>query len=391
MDAERAIVHLNVADFAVAVERAMDTRLATRPLMIAPRGTTRAVVYDMSQEAYLAGVRKGMPLFQALRRCPEAHVLSPHRDRYERAMGAVLKQVLPYSPLIERGEDDGHLFVDVTGTSRLFGPAIDVAWRLQRQVKKDLGLAPIWSVAPNKLVAKVATRLVKPLGEYTVGAGEEENFLAPLPVYLLPGLEPFDLSRFRSLNLTIVDQAAALTLPQLQVPFGKRAPFIYETLRGIDVSPVRPVNSTPPKVAVSHAFDTDTNEEMLIEAALYRLVEQAGRKLRDRRLAARRLGLFLDYADGVRRIRSAGVRPPSANDFTLFEQARAVLTCAWTRRVRIRSIKLVLDRLTFPPAQRSLFPGEEKETQKRTHLVSALDTIRDRFGEGAVCVGRLAG
>lgn len=85
------------------------------------------------------------------------------------------------------------------------------------------------------------------------------------------------------------------------------------------------------------------------------------------------------------------MRPPSANDFTLFEQARAVLTCAWTRRVRIRSLKLVLDRLTFPPAQRSLFPEEEKQIQKRTHLVSALDTIRDRFGEGAVCVGRLAG
>lgn len=389
MRSERAIIHLNVADFAVAVERIIDTRLATRPVIIAPRGTTRAVVYDMSQEAFLAGVRKEMPLYRAMGRCPEAQVLPPHRDRYERAMGSLLKQVLPYSPLIERGEDDGHLFVDVTGTSRLFGPSIDVAWRLQRQIKKDVGFVPIWSLAPNKLVAKVATRLVKPLGEYMVGAGEEAAFLAPLPIYLLPGIESFDLTRFRSLNLARVDQATALNPAQLQVPFGNRAPFIYETLRGIDSSPVQRVESVPPRVSADHAFDTDTNEETLVEAALYRLVEQTGCKLRKRRLAARRVGIFLDYSDGLRRIRSAGVKPASANDITLFEQARIVLQAAWTRRVRIRFMRLMLDRLTFPPAQRSLFPEEEKTTQKRTDIASALDTIRDRFGEGAVWVGRL--
>ncbi len=387
---ERAIIHLNVADFAVAVERSLDARLATWPVIVAPRGATRAVVYDMSQEAYLAGVRKGMPLSRAMRRCPDARVLSPHRDRYERAMAELLRQALPYSPLVERGADDGHLFVDVTGTSRLFGPSIDVAWRLQRQTKKDLGLMPIWSVAPNKLVAKVATRLVKPLGEYAVGAGEEAAFLAPLPIYLLPGMEPSDLFRFRSLNMVRVDQATALTVPQLQVPFGSRAPFIYELLRGIDPSPVQSVDSASPRVSLDHAFDTDTNAVTILEAALYRLVAQAGRKLRDQRLAARRLGVFLDYSDGVRRIRSAGVRPASANDITLFEQARAVFQTAWTRRVRIRALRLVLDRLTFPPAQRSLFPEEERILQKRTGLVAALDSICDRFGEETVWMGRLA-
>ena len=64
--------------------------------------------------------------------------------------------------------------VDVTGTSRLFGPAVDVAWRLGREIRRDMGLEPIWSVGPSKLIAKVATRLVKPRGEYIVGAGEEE-------------------------------------------------------------------------------------------------------------------------------------------------------------------------------------------------------------------------
>jgi len=386
---ERFIIHLNVADFAVAVERGLDRRLEGRPVIIAPPGAVRAAVYDMSEEAYRTGVRKGMPLSRALRRCRDARVLPPHTERYERAMDALLRQALPCSPLVERGEDDGHLFVDVTGTGRLLGPPMDVAWRLQRRIRTDLGLAPIWSVAPSKLVAKVATRLVKPLGEYAVGAGEEEAFLAPLPLALLPGLEAADLIRLRSLNLARVHQAVALEPDQLRVLFGNRASFLYETLRGVDSTPVMPAGSAPPRAVAEHTFEGDTNDGEVLERALYRLVEQAGRALRDRRLAARRIGIRVDYSDGVRRIRSAGLRPASANDITLFEQARAVLRSAWQRRVRVRYLRLICDRLTFPPAQPSLFMEERQAQEKRTALVSALDAVRDRFGENSVGWGRM--
>src|SRR6056297_2670586 len=153
----RAVIHLNVADFAVAVERLKDPNLKDRPVIIAPGGAKRAMVHDMSEEAYQAGVRKGMPLRRAQRICRDAAILAPHTDRYERAMRALFREALPYSPLIESGETDGHLFIDVTGTSRLFGPAKDTAWRMYRQIRTRIGLAPIWAVAPNKLVSKVAT------------------------------------------------------------------------------------------------------------------------------------------------------------------------------------------------------------------------------------------
>ena len=166
---ERKIIHINVADFAVAVERVLDARLCRRPVIIAAEGAARSAVYDMSDEAFGAGVRKGMLLRRAKRRCPEAAVLLPRPHRYERAMKDLFRRALPFSPRVEPGERDGHLFLDATGTGRLFGPAVDVAWRLQRQVRSDMGLDPIWSVAPNKLTAKVATRLVKPTGEYVVG------------------------------------------------------------------------------------------------------------------------------------------------------------------------------------------------------------------------------
>jgi DNA polymerase-4 len=385
---DRSIIHLNVADFAVAVERAIDRRLAGRPVVIAPEGAARAAVYDMSEEAYRAGVRKGMALGRAARLCRDACILPPHPERYEQAMGALLQRALPYSPRIEAGDSDGHLFIDATGTGRLFGPPMDVAWRLRREIRSSLCLAPIWSVAPNKLTAKVATRLVKPEGEYIVAAGEEQAFLAPLGLGVLPGIEREDLIRLHEFNLTRVHEVAALGLEELRVPFGSRAMFLYETVRGIDPSPVPAVGEKPAAVASGHAFATDTNDTGVLLAALYRLIEQAGGELRRRRRAAQRVAVALDYSDGVRCVRQAAARPATANDITLFEAARKAFFLAWVRRVRVRHLRLVCDRLVFPPAQLALFGDDRQQAEKRDRLIGALDAVRRRFGGDALRVGR---
>ncbi|MGE5256952.1 MAG: DNA polymerase Y family protein [Hyphomicrobiales bacterium] len=385
---DRAIIHVNVADFAVAVERAIDRRLAGRPVVIAPEGAARAAVYDMSEEAYRAGVRKGMLLGRAARLCRSARILPPRPERYEQAMRALLEQALPYSPLIEAGEVDGHLFIDATGTGRLFGPPMDIAWRLRRQVRAHLGLAPVWSVAANKLVAKVATRLVKPDGEYFVAAGEEEPFLAPLPLALLPGIEREDLLRLREFNLTRAGEVTALRLEELRVRFGNRAMLLYEVVRGIDPSPVLAVGEKPPKVTTEQVFGTDTNDAEALQAALYRLAEQAGAELRRRRRAAQRVAVLLDYSDGAHCARQAAARPATANDIALFEIAGRAYARAWVRRLRVRRLRLICDRLVFPPAQLELFPAERRRLDQRDQLIPALDAVRRRFGGNALQVGR---
>jgi len=384
----RSIIHLNVADFAVAVERAVDPRLNRCPVVIAPEGAARAAVYDMSNEAYMAGIRKGMALRRAVRLCKDVRILPPHPDRYELAMRDVFKRALPYSPLIETGEDDGHLFMDATGTSRLFGPPRDVAWRLRRQIKTDLGIDPIWSVASNKLVAKVATRLVKPHGEYVVAPGEEEALLAPLPVSLVPGIEHPDQLRLREFNLTHAFQIAALSLEQLELPFASRALLLYEAVRGIDPSPVLPAGQKPPKITADYEFGNDTNNAHTLETVLYSLVEQVGSRLRRRRRAARRIAIILDYSDGMRRARQLAVRPATANDLTLFELACRTLRLAWTRRVRIRHLRLICDRLVFPPTQLELFAADYKADEKRCGLITAIDAVRRHFGNEAIRMGR---
>jgi DNA polymerase-4 len=382
---------LNVADFAVAVERVVDARLRERPVLVAAQGGSRAAVFDMSDEAYLAGVRKGMLLRQARKFCRDARIVDPHPTHYERAMQAFSKIALPYSPLLEIGEANGHLFVDLTGTSRLHGPPPDVAWRIRKAVLSDLGLEPIWSVAPNKLVAKVATRVVKPVGEYIVEPGEEEAFLYPLPLHLLPVLERDDLLRLREFNLTRIVQAAAWSLEQLLTAFGAKGRDLYRAVRGVDDSPVLPVGRKPPSVRLEHEFDEDTNDRAVVEAVLYKLVERAGFDLRERSRAARRAVVGLEYSDGGRLLRQRADRAGTNGDAGLFGLAKGALDLAWVRRVRLRRIGLVFDRLIYPPAQLELFP-EVEETKPAggppPELLPALDQIRRKFGANAVGWGR---
>jgi DNA polymerase-4 len=384
----RSIVHLNVADFAVAVERVVDARLRERPVMVAAPGRGRAAVYDMSEEAFQSGVRKRMLLRQAQKLCKDAQVVPPHPGQYERAMGAFLSHVRPYSPLIEHGDGDGHVFVDLSGTGRLFGPARDVAWRVRRGVKGDLGFDPIWSLAPNKLVAKVASRLVKPDGEYIVHPGDEATFLQPVPLHLLPGLERDDLTRLREFHLTRVGEAALWTPHQLSVVLGRRGRDIHQTLLGVDQSPVLPLGVQSPSVRMDHEFAEDTNDVKVVEAALFKLAELIGSTLRERGRAARRIGVALDYSDGVRIIRQRTHGSGTANDFRLYALARSALELAWQRRVRIRHVRLICDRLVYPPAQMSLFPDDDPTSSRLDNLTSALDRIRQRFGRNTIQVGR---
>ena len=385
---ERAVLHFNVADFAVAVERVTDSSLRGRPLIIAPLQAARAVVYDMSEEAYGEGVRKGMPLRQATRICRGVELLAPRVNLYQKAMQAFLKELQSYSPLIECGQADGHFFVDVTGTHRLYGPAPDVGWRVRRHARESLGINPIWTLGTSKLVSKVASRLVKPVGEYIVTAGDEEIFLAPLPIHLLPGLSSKELQKLLEFRLTTIGALAKLNRNQLMVPFGSRCDYLHAASRGVDDSRVcRPATETE-SIDFEHSFADDTNDQRQLEGVVATLVSRAGFQLRTQLQVARRVGIWLRYSDGGHVVRQASCKVGTSGDFLLHELALTALQRAWIRRTRIRSCRLVCDRLQRQSPQLSLFPEPANRQLQQKKVTGAMDTLRRRFGHGVIGVGR---
>jgi len=381
---ERSVIHFNVADFAVAVERVADSGLRQRPLIIAPLQAARAEVYDMSEEAFREGVRKGMALRQAAKLCRGAVLLPPRPVLYQRAMAAFLKVVQNYSPFIECGSEDGHLFVDVTGTHRLHGPPPDIGMRVRRHVRTHLGINPIWTLATSKLVSKVASRLVKPVGEYIVSPGEETLFLAPLPVAFLPGLTRHELKKIKEFHLKTIGALAALSRQQLMVPFGSRSDYLHKISQGIDESVVTAPSSATQVVDCEYSFADDSNDHEEVEAVVVDLVGRAGFDLRTGRQLARRVGISLRYSDGTHVVRQASCRLGSNNDFILSGLALTALQRAWVRRARIRSCRLVCDRLQKQSPQLQLFPDKRDKEQHQEKILDAMDTIRNRFGHGAI-------
>ncbi|MFW5930749.1 MAG: DNA polymerase Y family protein [Desulfosalsimonas sp.] len=388
----RAIVHINVADFAASVEQRADPRLKRRPLIVAPYTGARAPVYDMSEEAYQAGVRKAMPVFRARRMCRDAVVVPPSPELYDRAMKALFREVSEFSPLAESGDADGHFFADVTGTGRLFGPPHDAARRMYLRIRECFGLRPVWSVAANKLVSKVATRVVKPVGECVVGQGEEPAFLSPLRVSLLPGITAADTGRLRDFNLERVGQVAALSFEDLETIFGRRAGFIHDSVRGIDTSRVLPARQKPRKISAFCRFSSGIAAADAAERQICGIAEKLGAELRSRGRAAGSLVIAAEYADGLHCFRRMSLEPPSADDITLFETCRALLKKAWLRRVRLNSVCVSCPNPVAPQVQMELFSQNVKIREKRNALAYAADRIRERFGNNAVFMaGTFAG
>lgn len=390
MNRQRSIIHLNVADFAVAVERVVDSSLRTRPVIVAPLQAARAAVYDMSEEAYGEGVRKGMLLRQATRLCRTASILAPRTDLYRTAMTAFVGEARGYSPVVEYGAEDGHLFLDVTGTHRLFGTPPDVGWRLRKQVREKLRIDPIWSLAANKLVSKVASRLVKPVGEYIVGPGEEEPFLAPLPLSLLPGMARGEMRCLQACNIRRIGQLAALDRSQLYAVFGTRAEVLYQISRGMDTEPLQVSGSQAPVISLEHVFADDTGERRLLEGVVSSLAVRLGMQLRQSRMVGRRMGLVLHYTDGSRTTRQATVKDGTSDDDRLRDMAVLALGRALTRRVRVRSCRLVVDRLRRRSPQLPLFAETAGVDRKQQQLGRAMDLVRQRFGAEAVGFGSQA-
>ncbi len=377
----RSIIHLNVADFAASVEILLSPGLKGYPVVIAPVGTPRAVVYDMNDTAFNQGICKGMPLSRARQRCRDITILPPRFNRYERVMTAICHQALALTPVVESGIRDGHFFLDITGTSRLHGPPADVALQLKNRIHKHIGLDPIWSLAAGKLVAKVATRLVKPRGEYIVKPGDEADFLAPLPLHLIPGLGHDDLQKLSAFNLTTISQVRALTLDQLYIPFPRRAKTIHDLVRGMDTDPVVPDRTDT--IRTDHECSTDTNDAGLLQNIVCTLSGKIGARLRHRALAAGNLCLDLSYTDGIQSRACRTMQTPTANDMVLYKTAIRLLNQAQTRRVGIRHLALTC-RKPVPAITQLLLFEESAREQKQLTVLTAMDSIRKRFGSGAV-------
>jgi DNA polymerase-4 len=383
---EREIIHLGVAAFPVAVERVIHPELRGRAVVVASLGAARSIVMSLSSEAWDSGIRKGMPLSKAMRRCRNAAVVPPNEPLYLRASRAIFRVLEGFSPVFEPS-GHGHVYLDVTGTGRLLGPPRDTAWKAQKEIRRQLHLDASLGVASNKMVSKIASEVTRPYGLRDVPHGDEPSFLSPLPVHLLPGIGPQTEGQLKDLNIRIIHDIASMKLEYLALAFGRFGFALYQRARGIDRTPVNPLRSIP-VLEFEKVLPEDSNDYALLERVLFDLCESVGQKLRQNRQRAGRLELRIRYADYREDGRKLKMRSPLQSSAALYRHMQPVLARILGRRTRVRSMHLQLADLSFGSAQLDLFADPVSE--RHSKLEHALDTLRHRHGKLVVVRGNAA-
>ncbi len=364
----------------------MAPALRTRPVAVAPPGADRAVILALSAEARRAGITRGMPVRAARKLCPDLILLPPNPRLYARASRALHQILQIYAPVIEpRGY--GHAFLDLTGTGRLFGPAVDVAARVQREVRERLRLPVSVGVATNKMVSQTAVKSDRRAGgPVHIPGGDESVFLAPLPVEVWPEVPDRIRSRLDDYQLELIGEVAAIPERALCAVFGTAGRILRARARGIDPRPVLPP-ARQAEFYLAHTLATDTNDLVILHALLRAMSERLGSRLRRRGLTAGRLRVEATYADHTSVTRALPLSAVTL-DIELWDAARRAFALANSKRLAVRAVALTLDRLEEAEGQLDLWTPPPPR-RPAAPLQIALDRIRRRYGVRAISPARL--
>ena len=374
-----SIVHINITDFAAAVAIAKQPRLAGRPFAIALEGSARRVIITTSRTAWQEGIRVGMPVNTAQRMLPDLEVLPPDTQSAAKADSAIASLVASYSPDIQC-DKGGHVYLDMKGTDRLFGPVLDSALRIRKDIREQLGLEGAVAVASNKLVAKIGTRAIRPCGLAHIREGEEASFLAAQDVSLLSGVGPAIARLLSVAGITQIGQIAVLDDNQVLAFVGRRGLALRDAARGLDTSPLQKGVMDKRYIQRKVNFAEPILNLTELKAGVFAAGEDAGLQMRLDGMSCQAVQICLFWSDGRTSEATKRTKGQWVYDFEIEDALFQAAQQAMGRRVRILAFTLKLFDLGPALKQTDLFIPEI--LHKQDSLQQAIDEVRRRFGPG---------
>lgn len=339
MPAGRRILHLDMDAFFAAVELLRRPELTGKPVVIGGRGdpTRRGVVSTATYEARAFGIRSAMPLRTAHKLCPHAVFLPVDfaaYHHYSAKFKAVMQGVS--ASLEDRGIDEA--FLDITD---LGGASADIARKIKQRIQAETGLTCSIGIAPNKLLAKMASELDKPDGLTILAAGDVESRIWPLGVRKLPGIGPKTEARLVALGIRTIGELAALPIERLVQELGRSyGAYLYEAARGIDDDPI--VTHWEPKSRSRETtFQEDVGDWQQLARTLAGLAREVAEDLRDEGYRGRAIGIKVRFADFETHTRVKTLPEPTASETTIRKAAFECLgRLKLDRRVRLLGVRV---------------------------------------------------
>jgi len=381
----KTFFHVDMDAFFVSVEELFDPSLKGKPVVVGGQANQRGVVSAASYAARKFGVHSAMPLRTAARLCPHAIFVDGHPERYRDYSRKIFKVLKSFSPQVDMASVD-EAYMDITGTERLHGPPFRAAHRLHDAVKRDTDLNCSIGIAASRMVAKVASDQAKPNGVLWVLPGEEARFLAPLDVRKIPGVGKVTEKNLHAQGIRKVGDLATLDESFLRDQFGQWGLALAGKSRGLDAGGWFDgevgEDSNPKSISHETTFNEDTADLDKIESTLAHLSEMVGRRLREHGLHARTIQLKLRYSDFTTLTRAHSLDHATQLDTEIFQQARALFRANCKAKATVRLLGVHASGFESDEGQLSLL--SEDNTNRWRKALTAVDRIRDKFGEDSV-------
>lgn len=360
-----------------------------RGICVIVGGTSRrGVVSTASYEARKFGVHSAMPIFQALKLCPDAVFLTPRMDHY-RAVSRQLMEILgAFSPLVEAVSID-EAYLDISGCERSLGAADTMAAEIKKRIKDQIGLTCSVGGAPLKFLAKIASEMDKPDGLFIIHPDEVMEIIEALPIEKTPGVGPKTAGILAGLQIKTLGDVKRYPREILIRRLGKYGHRLADLAAGIDhseVSPDRAVKSISSEITLS----TDLDDMDTLCRHLLHQAEDVGRQLRAKGVRAKTITLKLKHADFKQVTRSVTLASPTQSADSIYRAATELLK-AYRLVSTVRLIGVGASGLVSrsQPKQLDLFGAKQPKNECWEKVETALDRIDRKFGKGSVLKARL--
>jgi DNA polymerase-4 len=379
-----SIAHMDCDAFYASVEKRDNPELASKPVIIG--GGQRGVVSTACYVARVRGVKSAMPMFQALKLCPEAVVVRPRMEEYVKASKAIRAMMQDLTPAIEPLSLD-EAFMDMTGTNKLHGapPAVMLA-KLIKRMKGELGLTGSIGLSHNKFLAKVASDLNKPRGFSVIGKAETNSFLLDKPIGLIWGVGAVAKESLGKAGIQTFSDLLRWDRQDLNQRFGSLGDRLWHLARGHDL---RRVTSDAPVKSISNetTFFEDTSDSDILDGHIWRLAEKVSDRAKARDMAGRVVTLKLKRKDHKSLSRRVTLRDPTQIADRIYRTARDLFDQVGPQGP-YRLIGVGLSDLVGDADSDLTSDLLDPNAAKRTKAERATDAIRAKFGSDAIVKGR---
>ncbi|OGU15560.1 MAG: DNA polymerase IV [Geobacteraceae bacterium GWC2_53_11] len=385
MNKPRTILHVDMNAFFASVEQQVNPELRGKPIAVVGGGG-RTVITTSSYEARAKGVKTGMAIWEGKRVCPELIIVAGDNRKYSYTSGKINEIFRDFTPEVEAFSID-ESWLDVTHSLGIFGSAETIAYRIKARIKHSFGITCSVGIAPNKLLAKLASDMQKPDGLTIIAPEKVAQVLEHMPINVLCGIGRKMVRHLNMMSIYTCGELGRCDEARLTRKFGIVGARLKRMGQGVDESPVIPFGEEDEVKSVGHSrtLDQDIDDPAEIRRFLLQLSEMVGSRARKYNVSGKTIHLYVRYADFFSSWgKQTTLKSYISRSDDIYQAALGILNTVELEQP-VRLLGISLSNLQTQSEQLPLFIEERKKLE----ATKAMDAVNLRFGDMVVTYGSL--